>query len=190
MILEIEINGAFASSILRDDIVSSHAEQGSLVWAIAETSASNQEANKGGDRNGPGNDSGTLCVKRMDACYEACKLKEVQPGSCNLSCTTDRICGMPVRLSYGQFLDFQVEMLSANANIFPNATQRSQNANGSAAQLEALPEPKRRSRPNRLPGARTKPGARRPRAVPAETGTAENSGWPHLSWPQFSWPHF
>jgi hypothetical protein len=161
-----------------------------LAWAVAETSASNQEAKKGRNQNNPDDDSGTLCIKRMDACYEGCKPGESQPGACNLSCTTDKICGTPVRLSYGQFLDFQVEMLAANTSNFSKTSQPPQNANSLAAQAGALPEPKRRPPPNRPPGIRIKPAAGRPGAVPAETGVAGNSGWLHLSWPQFNWPHF
>jgi hypothetical protein len=124
----------------------------------------------------------------MDACYDGCKPGETQPGTCNLSCTTDKICGMPVRLSYGQFLDFQVEMLAANANISPKTSQRPQNADSLSAPSIALPEPKRRPHQDRLPGAKTKPAPRQAGAGSGETGAAGNSGWPHLSWPQLSWP--
>jgi hypothetical protein len=108
----------------------------------------------------------------MDACYEDCKPGEAQPGACNLSCTTDKICGLPIRLSYGQFLDFQVEMLAANANRLPE-------------QQKALPESRRRPQHHRLPGAKAKPAAGQPGAVPAETGAAGNRSWPHFSWPRF-----
>jgi hypothetical protein len=186
----IGINGAFAFSNLKIQINSSDVEQGGLAWTIAETSASNQENKKAGNQSDPDDDPGTLCVKRMDACYEACKPGEAQPGACNLDCTTDKICGMPVRMSYGQFLDFQVEMLAANTNIFSKATQHPQDANSSPARSVVLPEPKRRPHQNRLPGAQARPASGRPGAAPAETGAAGNSGWPHLSLPQLSWPRF
>jgi hypothetical protein len=186
----IGINGAFAFSILNSRINSSGVEQRHPVWTIAETSASNQEGKKDGNRSNPDDDSGTLCVKRMDACYEACKPGEAQPGSCNLDCTTDKICGMPVRMSYGQFLDFQVEMLAANTNIFSKTTQYPQDANSLPAQSVVLPEPKRRPHQNRLHGAQTKSAPGRSGAAPAETGASGNGGWPHLSLPQLSWPRF
>src|SRR5262249_41163186 len=98
----IGVNHASASAILKTKRLSSHIEQGSLVWAIAETSASNQETKKSGNQNNPDDVSGRLCIENMDACYDSCKPGEAQPGACNLSCTTDKICGFPVRLSYGQ----------------------------------------------------------------------------------------
>jgi len=183
-------SSAFAFSILRGGIVSPRVGQESLVWAIAETSASNQQGKKGGNRDNPEDGSLTLCVKRMDACYENCKLAEAQPGSCNLSCTTDKICGVPVRMSYGQFLDFQVEMLAANANISTEASQSPQNAKSLPEQPVVLPEPKRRPQHNRPPNIRAKPASGRPGGGSAQTGSSGNSGWPHISWPQIDWPHF
>jgi hypothetical protein len=103
----IEISGASAFSILGSGIISSRIKQRGLGWVIAENSASNQKDKKNGNQNNADDDGGTLCVKKMDACYEDCRIDEVQPGTCNLSCTTDKICGMPVQLSYGQFLDFR-----------------------------------------------------------------------------------
>jgi hypothetical protein len=188
--VSIGINHASASALFRGWIISSGVEQGGLVRAIAETAASSQEDKKAGNRSNPDDDSGTLCVKRMDACYEACKPGEAQPGVCNSNCTTDKICGMPIRMSYGQFLDFQVEMLAVNTNIFSKTSQRPQKLESSPAQPQALPEPRRRPHQNRLPGAQAKPAAGRTGAVPAETGAAGNDGWPHLSWPQLSWPRF
>jgi hypothetical protein len=174
-----------ATSILRGGNISSHIERGDLVWAVAETATSNQEDK---NANNPDDDGGSLCVKRMDACYENCKPGETQPGACNLSCTTDKICGMPVRLSYGQFLDFQVEMLATKTNNLAKASP--QNANSSPVQAKALPERKPRAQQNRSPGTQTKPAPRRPGAASAETGAAESGGWPHLTWPQLSWPRF
>jgi hypothetical protein len=190
IIAEIGISGASAFSILGDGIISSRIKQRGLGWVIAETSASNQENKKSGNQNNADDDTGTFCVKRMDACYEDCKLGEAQPETCNLSCTTDKICGMPVRLSYGQFLDFQVEMLAANANISPKTSQHPQNANSFGAQSITLPEPKRRPQHNRSPGVRAKPASGRPGGGSAETEAAGSSGWLNLSWPQINWPHF
>jgi hypothetical protein len=174
-----------AASILSGRSFSSHIEERDLVRTIAETAASNQEDKKGIKQD---DDAGSLCVKRMDACYENCKPGETQPGTCNLSCTTDKICGMPVRLSYGQFLDFQVEMLATNTYNFAKTSQ--QNANSSPAQAKALPERKPRAQQNRSPGTQTKPASGRPSAASAGTGAAGNGGWPHLTWPQLSWPPF
>jgi hypothetical protein len=126
----------------------------------------------------------------MDACYEDCKLDEAQPGLCNINCTTDKICGMPVRMSYGQFLDFQVEMLAAKSNISPKASQRPQNTNSLPPQPQALPGPRRHGPQNRLPGVPAKPAAGRPGAASAETRADGNRGWPRLSWPQLGWPRF
>jgi len=53
------------------------------------------------------------CAARMDDCYDGCKREGGAPGLCNKVCTTDRICAGPFSLDYGQFLDFQVEMLAA-----------------------------------------------------------------------------
>ena len=171
-----------AFGLLRGGFISSRVEQGTLVWAIAETSASNQEGKKSGNPDNPEEDSGTLCVKRMDACYEDCKLSEVQPGSCNLSCTTDRICGIPVRMPYGQFLDFQVEMLATDANISPKASPL---PTSSPTQPVISPAPKRRLQHNRPHGVRARPAIGRPAGGSAETGPARNGGWPQINWPRF-----
>jgi hypothetical protein len=185
----IGIDRAYALDSLRSWFIASPIQQTGPVWA-AETAAPSQENKKGIDKSNPRNDSGTPCVRRMDICYEDCKPGEAQPGLCNLSCTTDKICGMPLRMSYGQFLDFQVEMLAAKAKNFPEAAQHPQNAKTSPAQPQALPDPRRRAPPHRMPAAQAKPAAGRSGAGSAETGAAENSAWPRLSWPQLSWPRF
>jgi hypothetical protein len=181
----IATSSAPAFCLLGGGFISSRVEQRTLVWAIAETSASNQEDKKSGNPDNPDEDSGTLCVKRTDACYEDCKLSEVQPGSCNLSCTTDRICGIPVRMSYGQFLDFQVEMLAASANISPKAGPPPQHATSSPTQPVISPTPKRRLQQNRPHGVRARPAIGRPAGGSAETGPAGNGGWPQINWPRF-----
>src|SRR5262249_35107627 len=158
-------------------------EQGSSVRLIGETSASNQEDKKSGNQNGPEDDGAAFCVKSMDTCYEDCKHKEAQPEYCNLNCTTDKICGMPMRMSYGQFLDLQVEMLAAKAKSFPKASERPQNANNLPAQPGVSPGPRRRAHDNRHPSGRPRPATGQPAAVSAETQAAGNSGWPHLSLP-------
>jgi hypothetical protein len=183
------IGNASASPILGDSIISSHLYQRRFVWAIAEAGASNQEGKKSSNQSNPDEESGALCVKRMDACYEDCKPSEAEPGMCNLNCTTDKICGMPLRMSYGQFLDLQVEMLAVNANNFSKASQGPQNAKILPAQPQASLGPRRRSNHHRPPGAQPKPAAGRPGAASAETGEAGNGGW-RLSWPQLNWPRF
>jgi hypothetical protein len=52
------------------------------------------------------------CVTGMDRCYEGCKIEGGRPEFCNSACRTDQICSAPLALNYGQFLDFQVEMLA------------------------------------------------------------------------------
>jgi hypothetical protein len=155
-----------------------------LIWAITEAAVSNQEGKKSNNESNPDDVIRTVCVKKMDACYDDCKPGEVQPGVCNLNCTTDKICGMPLRMSYGEFLDFQVEMLAANRDDPP------QNAKSLPAQPQALPGHKRRPHHNRVPGAPAKPPADRPAAVSAGTGAPSNNGLPRLNLPQLSWPRF
>jgi len=52
------------------------------------------------------------CIGKMDSCYADCKGTGQTPDRCNLSCKTDGICSAPLSLNYGQFLEFQIEMLA------------------------------------------------------------------------------
>lgn len=54
------------------------------------------------------------CSNKMDACYVNCKREGAVPDICNRTCTTDWICAAPLRMTYGQYLDFQIEMLASN----------------------------------------------------------------------------
>lgn len=59
------------------------------------------------------------CVTGMDRCYEGCKIEGGRPEFCNSACRTDHICSAPLALNYGQFLDFQVEMLALPGHSQP-----------------------------------------------------------------------
>ena len=59
------------------------------------------------------------CTAGMDRCYEGCKVDGGRPEFCNATCTTDRICSAPLKLNYGQFLDFQVEMMAVPGHSQP-----------------------------------------------------------------------
>jgi hypothetical protein len=59
------------------------------------------------------------CTAGMDRCYEGCKVDGGRPEFCNSTCTTDRICAAPLKLNYGQFLDFQVEMMAIPGHSQP-----------------------------------------------------------------------
>lgn len=59
------------------------------------------------------------CTAGMDRCYEGCKVDGGRPEYCNSTCTTDRICSAPLKLNYGQFLDFQVEMMALPGHSQP-----------------------------------------------------------------------
>ncbi len=57
-----------------------------------------------------------FCGVMLDACYSKCKVKE-EGSRCNTSCSTDLVCGSSIRLTYGQFLEFQLELLAAESPL-------------------------------------------------------------------------
>ena len=54
------------------------------------------------------------CDSRMDRCYDSCKAGGAAPSQCNRTCTVDTQCGGGSKLTYGEYIDQQIEALAAN----------------------------------------------------------------------------
>jgi hypothetical protein len=186
-------SSAFATDALWTGLKSSSFEK-NLVRVASELSAPAQKQRLAITQNGRA-DRGSVCIRKMDSCYEQCKAKGGEPNACNSTCTTDKICGMNIRIPYGQFLDFQIEMLAAQERERPEKSPAPQNAAPRTnshperivsfmGRLKALLGPRRTSQHTRLAVPRTpqksppRPGAA---TAPSQASAlAANRDW--LNW--------
>jgi hypothetical protein len=192
MIPAVGTSAVFASDALWTGINSRSLEK-NLVRVASELSEPAQKQPLAITQNGR-TDGGAVCVRKMDDCYEQCKAKGGQPNDCNSTCTTDKICGMNIRIPYGQFLDFQIEMLAAQdkeraekspapQDAAPRSNPHPQHIVSFMGRLKALLGPGDTSQHTHLSGPRTpqkSPPGHAPAASSQAASFTANRDW--LNW--------
>ncbi len=62
---------------------------------------------------------GDRCLSVLAKCYAQCKSHAFEPDTCNLLCSTDTFCAWTAAVTYGDFLEQELEALRSPRRIVP-----------------------------------------------------------------------